>query len=264
MVKVLIVEDEKLIIEGLKQTVDWNKYDCEVIGEAEDGYAGEILILEKKPDIVITDIKMPKCSGLEMIRNVQNHSSAFFIILSGYDDFMYAKEAINLGVRSYLLKPIDDKELEDVLIKAVDEVKAGRRIPAHITANRIERNKRIKNALCDKYLSRAFEAVKQLYMQDISLKQIAHSLHISESYLGKLFKYKTEYTFSDFLKLYRIKASIELLEKSDLKVYEIADAVGYTDPKYFSKVFTKIVGIKPTEYRNGYRLAPDNILNLIP
>ena len=114
MVKVIVVEDEKLIREGLEQTVDWNKYDCDLIGMAVDGEDGERMIIEKKPDIVVTDIRMPKKNGLEMMRSVQEKSSAVFIILSGYDDFMYAKEAMSLGARGYLLKPIDDEEMEDI------------------------------------------------------------------------------------------------------------------------------------------------------
>ena len=263
MVKVIVVEDEKLIREGLEQTVDWNKYDCDLIGMAVDGEDGERMIIEKKPDIVVTDIRMPKKNGLEMMRSVQEKSSAVFIILSGYDDFMYAKEAMSLGARGYLLKPIDDEEMEDILIKTVDEIKAGKYIHAHVTANRIQRNERIKNALCDKYMEKAIELIRQHYRTDLSLQQTADYLNISKSYLGKLFKNKTNYTFLDFLTLYRIKASVDLLEKSDLKIYEIAEAVGYADAKYFSRVFTKIVGVKPTEFRNGYRLAPDNLLNII-
>ena len=262
MIKVIVVEDEKLIREGLEQTVDWNKYDCELIGMAVDGEDGERLIIEKKPDIVVTDIRMPKKSGLEMMRNVQHKSSAIFIILSGYDDFMYAKEAMSLGARGYLLKPIDDAEMEEILIKTVDEIKAGK-VQAHITANRIQRNERIKNALGDKYMGKAIELIRQHYRTDLSLQQTADYLNISKSYLGKLFKNKTKYTFLDFLTLYRVKASVGLLEKSDLKIYEIAEAVGYADTKYFSRVFTKIVGVRPTEFRNGYRLAPDNLLNII-
>ena len=112
-------------------------------------------------------------------------------------------------------------------------------------------------------MEKAIEFIRQNYRTDLSLQQTADYLNISKSYLGKLFKNKTNYTFLDFLTLYRIKASVDLLEKSDLKIYEIAEAVGYADTKYFSRVFTKIVGVRPTEFKNDYQLAPDNLLNII-
>ncbi|MFT3985366.1 MAG: response regulator [Lachnospiraceae bacterium] len=263
MVRVIIVEDEQLIREGLKFTVDWRKYGCRLVGMSSDGKAGEALILKEQPDIVITDIRMPEKSGLEMVESLQGKVKTEFIILSGYDDFIYAKQAIRLGARGYLLKPIDDTELEEILLRTVEAVKSRKNESRRIAADQIRRNEQIKNALSDKYLEKAFLIMKQRYMEDLTMRCVAEELYISESYLGKLFKHKTEHTFLDFLTLYRVKAAIELLENSDRKVYEIAGTIGYGDSKYFSKVFSKIVGIKPTEYRNGYQLAPDNLLNLI-
>ena len=115
--------------------------------------------------------------------------------------------------------------------------------------------------LQDKYLARACEIIRSRYQEDLTLKNVADELNISDSYLGKLFKTKTSYTFLEVLTLYRIKGAVDLLKNTDLKVYEIAYAIGYGDAKYFSKVFRKIVGIKPMEFKNGYQLTQNHILN---
>lgn len=263
MIKVILVEDEALIREGLRDTVPWEAFGCQVIGEAANGLQGMEMIQERHPDIVITDIRMPDKSGLEMIQELQEQVKCHYIILSGYDEFAYARKAIKLGVKGYLLKPIDDEELEEVLLKTVQAVTKSREEEKLSQKPSIHYNDEIKNALCDKYLGRACQMIREEYMKELTLKHVADALHISESYLGKLFRSKTEMTFLDFLTLYRIKAAIELLEQSNLKVYEIADAVGYGDAKYFSKLFQKIVGIKPTEYRNGYQLDDNHILKAL-
>lgn len=259
MATVVIVEDEKLTREGLEQTVDWKQYGCTLIGSAADGEAGISLILEKKPDIVITDIRMPRKNGLEMMEELQKKADCQFIVLSGYDDFVYAKQAMRYGASGYLLKPIDDAELREVLLRISDRSRSSQQL----MAGGVQKNDTVKNALCDKYLGKAMKVMKEKYMEDLTLKAVAEELHISESYLGKLFKNKTGCTFLDFLTLHRIKAAIDLLEGTELKVYEIAYMTGYTDAKYFSRVFQKIVGIKPTEYRNGYQLSKDNMLNIL-
>lgn len=149
--------------------------------------------------------------------------------------------------------------MKEVLLRISDRSRSSQQL----MAGGVQKNDTVKNALCDKYLGKAMKVMKEKYMEDLTLKAVAEELHISESYLGKLFKNKTGCTFLDFLTLHRIKAAIDLLEGTELKVYEIAYMTGYTDAKYFSRVFQKIVGIKPTEYRNGYQLSKDNMLNIL-
>lgn len=251
MIKVVLVEDEDIIREGMKLTVDWEKFGCQVIGEAQDGLQGVELIKQMQPDIVFTDIRMPKMTGLDMMEQLKGHCSASYIILSGYDDFAYAQKAINLGAQGYLLKPIDDEELEKVLSNAVKN---------HQRKEPLVHNP-LQESFRDKTISKACQIMKERVQEEVTLKMVADALYISESYLGKLFKSKTGYTFLDILTLYRMKAAIDYLENTDMKVYEISYKVGYNDSKYFSKTFQKIVGVKPTEYRNGYHIAPNNVLN---
>lgn len=116
MKKVLIVDDEPIIREGLPHIIDWQYYGFEIVGAAQNGIEGIKLIQEYQPDLVITDIRMPEMDGLEMIHTAKQRGVSFYsIILSGYSEFSYAQKAIRLGTVSYLLKPIDEDELTDIL-----------------------------------------------------------------------------------------------------------------------------------------------------
>lgn len=118
--KVLIIDDEPVIVEGLKVVIDWEELGCEIIGTAFDGASGLLKIKELQPDIVISDIRMPNTTGIEMIRTAISVCSCKFIVLSGYSDFSYAKQCISLGVTEYILKPVE----EELLTGAINKVQA--------------------------------------------------------------------------------------------------------------------------------------------
>lgn len=123
MQKVLIVDDEASIREGMPYLIDWHEYGFEIIALAENGEIGLEKIRQQQPDIVIADIKMPGKTGLEMVQAAKEEGYSFYpIILSGYSDFQYAKKAIQLGATSYLLKPVDEEELIEILIKIKEEI----------------------------------------------------------------------------------------------------------------------------------------------
>lgn len=118
MISVVIVEDESKILRMLKNLIDWNSYGFDVIATAQDGLSGEKIILQCLPDVVITDVRMPGCDGIEMIKKMKDKlPETEFIILSGYRHFEYAHSAMSLGVRNYLLKPIDEGQLISILTR---------------------------------------------------------------------------------------------------------------------------------------------------
>ncbi len=112
MYSVILIDDEMMIREGLKLIVDWEQHGFRVIGEAKDGLSGAKLIKKENPDLILVDIRMPGLTGLELLEDVRNHGyQGEVIILTGYSEFEYAREALRLDVSSYLLKPIDEDEL---------------------------------------------------------------------------------------------------------------------------------------------------------
>ncbi|CDZ23435.1 two component transcriptional regulator, AraC family [[Clostridium] cellulosi] len=124
MFKVLIIDDEPIIRKGIRNIVNWDNYDCEVCGEAGDGLAGKKMIESERPDIIITDIRMPEVDGLTMIGEIKEIiPDSKIIILTGYRDFDYAQEAIKLGAFDYILKPTKIEELNAVIARAVKELR---------------------------------------------------------------------------------------------------------------------------------------------
>ena len=116
MYKVLLVDDEPAIVEELSRDIAWEKWNCEVVAIAHDGLEGKKLIEEKHPDIVFSDICMPKMDGLDMIAALDSQFPGLEVsILTGYRDFEYAREAIRLGVTRFLLKPSNMSELEEAI-----------------------------------------------------------------------------------------------------------------------------------------------------
>ena len=112
MWKVLLVEDESLIRKGIRMTVNWGSLNCMVVGEAENGEEGLKAVSDLNPDLIITDLRMPKMDGLEMLKKLREEGNeAAVIVLTAYDQFSYARTALRLGVVDYLLKPFHDGEL---------------------------------------------------------------------------------------------------------------------------------------------------------
>lgn len=256
MYRVLIVEDEDIIRKGLIFTMDWTKYGCTVAGEAVDGNDGLKKIAEVKPDIVITDVKMPFKDGLQMLFESNEKSIYETIIISGYSEFNYAQKAISLGVSNYLLKPIDMNDLGKALTKLTNKISQKRIIQKAICENENDISKKVLDLSFYqqhnvKYVDIMLDYIKQHYKEKISIVDLCNKLYVSSTYLNIQFKKETNYTFNDFLNRYRILRSIELLKTGKLKIYQIAEFVGFQDYKYYIQVFKKYVGCAPMKFLNS-------------
>lgn len=238
MLKVLLVEDENLIRRGLQYKMDWTEVNCVVVGEAATGQEGLAQIKALHPDIVITDIRMPDMDGLEMLREGRGVCPFQAIIISGYGEFDYAQQAIRLGVAEYLLKPVDVNELKNCLRR----IAAG--APAGQSAETPEMDEK-PAPLQNKYAEAMMQYIRQHYAEHISLTDLSQQLNISCTHLNAKFKAETGYTFHDFLNYYRIRRAVELQKRGERKLYEIAELVGFSDYKYFNKVYKKYTGYSP-------------------
>lgn len=261
MIRLVVVEDENLVRKGLVLTTPWEDFDCQVVGEAENGAEGLELIKKLKPDLVITDIRMPVMDGLEMIRSLKQEFDGEFLVISGYSEFEYAKQAVKLGVKDYLLKPIDDQEFQQVMLELVDQIRKKKRVQklnANLAGKDQSKIKLFQEHILENegnskeyYLREAINYLKNHYQEEINIKDVADHLQISESYLSRLFKKEINHTFVDYLTNFRIKKAMELLKDKTVKVYEVSSLVGYADSRYFSVLFKKYVGVTPTEFRDG-------------
>ena len=243
MLKVLIVEDEEMIRKGIVLTVDWAALDCVVVGEAANGVQGLEAARRLEPSLIITDLKMPQMDGIEMLKALRAEGcKAYVIILTAYDHFSYAQSALRLGAVDYLLKPFHDGDLENAITRLQQRMQSGGEQAAPIGAAR----KGDKS----KYVLEAMDYISKHYNDpDISVGSVAESLNISEGYLSHTFKKETDYTLLNYITRYRIHKAMELLKDCRVKVYEVAEQVGYRDIAYFSATFKKYTGISPSEYQ---------------
>lgn len=247
MYKVMIIDDEPIIVEGLSRSIPWEKWNCRIVATAHDGMEGKRLIEEFEPDMIFLDINMPEMDGLQMIAAIKSQYGNLEIsILTGYRDFDYAQKAIRLGVTRYLLKPSDMSELEEAIETMCVNLKK-KQITGEEENGAGERQESesgsfiVKNAL--KYM-------EENYSHKLTLCEVAEKTYVSQWHLSKLLNRYKEQSFSEILNHIRIEEAKKLLEDPALRIGDISEQVGFLDLAHFSRVFKKQAGISANEYRN--------------
>ena len=246
MMRVMVVEDEEMIRKGIVMAVDWAALDCIVVGEAANGEQALAVAEDCQPTLIITDLKMPKMDGLEMISRLREAGcEAYVIILTAYDSFTYAQTAIRLGAVDFLLKPFHDGDLENAVL-ALQKKIAGQKKSADVQLPEL------RSGAKSRYVQEAMDYIgKNCADAGLSIGQVAAGLGLSEGHLSHLFKKETGLTVGSYLTRCRMQRAMGLLKEGKLRVYEVAEAVGYKDITYFSGTFKKLTGMSPTEYQNA-------------
>lgn len=259
MLKLLIVEDEDIIRKGIIFTTDWASLGYVIEGEAASGEEGYEKILNLRPDVVLTDIKMPGINGIEMIERARQIVEFEAILLTSYAEFGYAKKAIHLEVKNYLLKPVVDEELMSTMQEVRDSIMKKQQIADVLhAANQKSQEREIDLGyfmMLDKkdnqYVTKTLEIIHTNYQERLLIGEIAEELGISVSYLSREFKKVTGMTFLDALNRYRINMAIEMLNEGTYRMGEIADRIGFADYKYFCEVFKKYTNVSPRKFAKG-------------
>lgn len=247
MFRILVIDDELVICQGIESMI--RRMGHPQIGEIiyiTDGTAIDGVVRDFKPDIVITDIRMPEISGLEVIDNIQKiDGHCKFVVLSGYDDFAYAKSAFKRGVIDYLVKPADYEELEQTLQRIVNLLD----YPAQ--ANPVEPKPAEDKGKAEEktIIGLAKKYVKENYSKDIDMAVVSNLLSMNYFYFSKLFKEETGMNFSGYMIKVRMEEARKLLDDPTHKIYEISSRVGYDNPKNFTRVFRSFYGMSPEHYR---------------
>lgn len=243
MLKVLVVDDEAVVRRGIVLGVDWAKLGCAVVGEAADGEGGLALAEQCRPNLIITDIRMPQKDGIAMLKALRERGcSAHVIVLTAYGDFAYARDALKLGADDYLLKPFRDQELESAVLKILQKTE---KAPPPESAPSPEVFGK------SRYVLEAMSYIAAHYGDsEIGITAVAAHLKVSEGYLSHVFKKETNYTVTGYLTQYRVHMAMRLLKDCRLKVYEVAQRVGYRDVTYFGSTFKKLSGLSPSEYQD--------------
>ena len=248
MLKVLVVEDEELIRKGIILTVDWASLDCMVVGEAANGEEALEAVERFHPSLIITDLKMPRMDGIELLhRHREQGNRAYVIILTAYDSFTYAQSALRLGAVDFLLKPFHDGDLEQAIRNLQQRMTAESTAPTPSFPAPKKGDK-------SRYVLEAMDYIGTHYNDPgISVASIAQHLGVSESHLSHIFKRETDYTLLNYLTRFRIHKAMELLRNCRAKIYEVAEQVGYKDITYFSATFKRVAGVSPSEYQDTCR-----------
>lgn len=249
MHKVLIIDDESIIVEGLTRIVPWERYNCQVVGSASDGISGGRAIREYRPDIVFTDIRMPGLDGLAMLSGLKSEFPNMQItVLTGFRDFSYAQQAIHIGVTRFLLKPSKMNELEEALeaMTANLQKQSGPKPPE----DNIEPLNH-SDVASSFIVRQAVAYIEERCAEKITLSDVADKCYVSQWHLSKLLNRHTEQNFYDLINGARIARAKHLLRDPSLRISEISELVGYSDTAHFSRVFKKQVGISANEYRNS-------------
>jgi two-component system response regulator YesN len=242
----MIADDEPIVVEGLRDGIDWKQYNIEVVGCAYNGIQAEEVCRKELPDIIITDIKMPGADGLDFlfsVRHIVPH--ARFIIVSAFELFSYAKTAIELNVQAYLVKPVRSSVIVNTVLQAVQSIQNDRNHPGFQPAEQ-------ENAAGYDMIEKAKKYIDEHIYQEISLGDVAEYVNLSSSYFSRLFKKETGTAFVDYIKVCKVEKAKILLATTNKKVYEIAQDLGYQSIRYFIAVFKACQGETPQAYRIKY------------
>lgn len=238
--RVLLVDDEIMIREGFKRLFDWEAHDCEVVGEAADGMEALAQIDNLKPDIAIMDINIPIMNGLKVIQLCRiKHPNMAFVIVSGYDDFAYCREALRMQITDYILKPVNYEEFGT----CIDNLKIALFQKQSLENAEQQEERTIHSIL--RYL-------QEHLAEEISLTVLAEEFHLSAQYVSQLFKNEIGVNFLAYLTNIRMEKAKKLLLSSSLSIAEISEQSGYGDYRVFTKVFKKSEGITPSRYRRDF------------
>ncbi|MCS7463024.1 response regulator [Paenibacillus doosanensis] len=270
MYKVWLVEDESQIREGIKRMIEQLCPDFGVTREAAHGKEAMELLGSDIPDLIISDIRMREMDGLTFIREVRKrYADLPVMIISGYQDFHYAQEAIRCEVADYLLKPVSRKAFLTALEKIRNKLNAARGILPPVSPPPIApadsspesgsgsgaagQPEAHRSPAQDKYTIRTIkEYIINHPEDDLSLNALASLVALHPAYVSSLFKTETGQNLSDFITEARMERAKYLLTHTQLKVYDVARLSGYPSPKHFALVFKQQTGMPPGAYRDQF------------
>jgi YesN/AraC family two-component response regulator len=243
MYTILLVDDERWVRTALRKTIEKAELPFKVIHELSNGIEAYDWIKANEVDLVITDIRMPVMDGLALIEKLdeENLEMPQIIIVSGHDDFQYAQRALRMGAFDYLLKPVEVEDMRKCLTQWEQ---------ARQTALPEDKDFEISELSPIEQILRHIEAAMP---GDITLKEAASKVHLNASYLSQLFKQQMNKNFVDYVTERRMQEAVKLLKSTSLRIYEIAERLGYNDLAYFSNSFKKLIGHTPSEYRKLHK-----------
>ncbi|MBP3753708.1 MAG: response regulator [Lachnospiraceae bacterium] len=248
MHKILVADDEPIELTVVEKIIKENLSGKAEIILASNGREAVDLYEKENCDIALLDIAMPGLNGLEAAEVIRvKHPGHVIIFLTAFDEFDYAKKAISVKALDYLLKPVDEKELILALEEALRQVENESKETG--SENKTFDNTEFSEMKMSAIRTKISEYLESRYMDDISLSDIAGELKYSDAYFSKVFKKCFNKGFIVYLTELRIEKSKILLEDIFVNIKDISAKVGFRDSNYYTKVFKRMEGLTPSEYR---------------
>lgn len=236
---ILVVDDEERIRQNFIKRLSRLPVKFDNYYQGKDGFEGLAVVQSKQVDIALIDINMPFLNGLDLIQALHTQNVELsIVIISGYDNFSYAQEAIKYGVKAYLLKPVKRQAFDETIIALYQELACKR-----------------QESLADQIISRMKQ---QISYSQFSLSDLATEMALSSGHLSKLIIHETGDSFGELLTRLRIEQAKTLIRDLPYgtKMYEIAEMVGFNNQYYFSSVFKKQTGLSPKEFLRTTQRSP--------
>lgn len=240
MLRAIIIDDDQWAIADMKRSFDFESYGFSLVGTYRNAEDAMEAILQDPPDLIVSDICMEASSGIDLSRTCREHGiDALIVLVSGYDDFEYVNQAFQWNVFQYLLKPLDDEKVAQVMQRAQKQLGA------------------LRQEAGESLVDQVVLIIEEQYMQqDLRLESVAERIHVNKNYLSEQFRLKMGISFTDYKNLVRLRKAKEILRKGTQSMTQIALAVGFDSSSYFSRIFKQYTGITPQEYRKNRRNKP--------
>ena len=250
MYRILIADDEPIERTVVAKTLQKYLGDQLEIVAAENGREAVQLFFEKDCQIALLDIEMPGVNGLEAAEQIRKQDyDASIIFLTAFDEFDYARRAIGVRAMDYLLKPTPETELIATIEEAMRMVEKSPKVQRELLNEQMLEEETNENVRLSAVTEKIRHYIDSHYKEDISLQDVAGAMNYSDAYFCKIFKQCFGKGFIVYLSEYRVEKAKELLSDVAINIKNVSQEVGYRDSNYFAKVFKRIVGETPTEYR---------------
>ena len=247
MYSAIIIDDEPWTIIDIEQTLPMEELGFRITNSFKDPKTALVYIITQKPDLIITDIRMPNMTGIELMQKIREQNiTSEIIIISGYGEFEYAKKAIQFGATGYCLKPLNPKEAYEILKLAKER----------LDKRKQEINCNADNATVEVSADNFDQMINYIdthFSETMTLKSLANKFYLNPNYCCSLFTKYKNMTFSQYLTNIRLAEAKKLLESSSYSLEDISSLVGFHDYFYFSNVFKKYCNLSPKEYRKSLK-----------
>ena len=248
MYRVFLADDERWILFGLRKLIEKSGLPFQVIGEATNGVTTLEELEGRKPDVLLSDIRMPGLDGLSLLEKIKEKGlQTKVVFVSGYADFEYARRALQLEAFDYLLKPVEQDKLNAILARLVKELggaQAFGKMAEEVSPD-------VPEEASSTVVKQMVNEIREHYTENITLQMLSDKYRFSTGYISALLKEELGLPFSEYITEKRIQRAKELLADSKLSIDMIAEKTGYNDYFYFTKVFKKTVGMSPSKYRKS-------------